>query len=142
MPNGAQELLEEGSPRPHWQVVVGTLGALVPVAAVFVVIVMQFSSMSSTISSQSQDIALLKTQVQAVDNRERLQASDLVSIKMALREIETQFRASDDMANLQHAHDQRDFAVLWLKVYGTSYPLDNSYYPHVGQPSNGMDGHP
>jgi hypothetical protein len=51
--------------------------------------------------------------------------------EVALHEIETQFCAQDIVRNLMHAHDLREYAVLYKKVYGEDYPIGNTYYPTI-----------
>jgi hypothetical protein len=49
------------------------------------------------------------------------------------REIETQFRASDEARNVQFATQQRMDALLWEKVFSNRYPSDAIYYPHIAK---------
>lgn len=64
-----------------------------------------------------------------------LKTNDLLTSNIVrdLREIETQFCASDIVRNLMHAHDMREHALLWHKVYGEIYPTDNPFYPVICQ---------
>ena|ERR1700760_2645756 len=48
-----------------------------------------------------------------------------------LREVETQFCASDIVRNLMHANDLRQISLLWQKIYGVPYPTANAYYPTI-----------
>lgn len=48
-----------------------------------------------------------------------------------LKEIETQFCASDIVRNLMHANDLRTVSLLWQKVYGVPFPTSNAYYPTI-----------
>lgn len=116
--------------------VVGSgIGAAI-VGAGFTFLVQQIT-VPTQLNEQAAQIADLKARFDAMDARDNAERAQLVSTRMALREIETQFRAEDAINNLQHAHDQRDFAVLWLKVMGTPFPLANAYYPAVGQQPDG-----
>lgn len=55
------------------------------------------------------------------------------TIREKLTEVETQFRAGDEMRNLQWAEMRRTLALLWQKSYGEPYPSDVAYYPRIGQ---------
>ncbi len=58
-------------------------------------------------------------------------------IRRDLREIETQFRATDQIRNIMHANDMRVQAMLWKKSFGSEYPIDNAYYPTISaNPAN------
>ena len=50
-----------------------------------------------------------------------------------LTEIETQFRSEDEARNIQWADMRRTMALIWEQAFGTRYPSDISYYPHIGQ---------
>lgn len=51
----------------------------------------------------------------------------------ALVEIETQFRASDQVRNLMHTNDLRIQAMLWRKSFGEEYPVGDPYLPTIAQ---------
>lgn len=57
--------------------------------------------------------------------------ADLAVTTANLREVETQFCASDIVRNLMHANDLREISMLWRKTYGVEYPVSNAYYPAV-----------
>lgn len=57
----------------------------------------------------------------------------LAEMRQSLKEVETQFCASDDVRNLMHAHDLRLTALLWKKTFGTDYPIGDAYYPKICQ---------
>lgn len=72
------------------------------------------------------------------DRRVERLASDLSrndletsGITRDLKEVETQFCASDIVRNLMHANDMRTVSLLWQKTYGVPYPTDNAYYPTI-----------
>ena len=60
----------------------------------------------------------------------------LAEQKQALKEIETQFCASDDVRNLMHANDLRLTAVLWHEVFHSDFPIGDAYYPKICQAGN------
>jgi hypothetical protein len=66
-------------------------------------------------------------------NTERIAAlrTDVVRLMADLREVETQFCASDTVRNLMHANDLRQVSLLWQKVYGFPFPTANAYYPMI-----------
>lgn len=66
----------------------------------------------------------------AEDAMVRLQA-DNAAMKRDLNEVETQFCASDIVRNLMHANDLRVQSLLWGKVFESSYPIANAYYPTI-----------
>lgn len=54
-------------------------------------------------------------------------------VRSDLREVETQFRAADQIRNLTHATDMRIQAMLWRKTFGAEYPVGNAYYPQIAR---------
>lgn len=48
-------------------------------------------------------------------------------------EIETQFRASDQVRNIQFASQQRLDAIMWEGIFKTRYPSDAVFYPHISK---------
>jgi hypothetical protein len=48
-------------------------------------------------------------------------------------EIETQFRADDQIRNTDRAQQERFNATVWEPVFKTRYPIGGEYYPEVGQ---------
>lgn len=59
--------------------------------------------------------------------------SQLTTVCADLKEIETQFRATDQVRNLMHANDLRIQSLLWQKVYAAPYPAENPYLPTIAQ---------
>ena len=57
-------------------------------------------------------------------------AIELASQRAALLEVETQFRAEDQIQNLHTANNQRFFSLLWQKTFGSPFP-EITYYPSV-----------
>jgi hypothetical protein len=51
----------------------------------------------------------------------------------SLTEIETQFRAADQVRNIQFANQLRYDALLWERIFGTRFPSDIQYYPSISQ---------
>jgi len=50
-----------------------------------------------------------------------------------LREVETQFRAADQIRNIQYASLLRDISMLWKQSFGSDFP-SQAYYPSIAQP--------
>lgn len=50
-----------------------------------------------------------------------------------LIEVETQFRAEDQLRNVQWADARRTMALLWEKTYGQQYPTGIQFYPNIAQ---------
>lgn len=126
---------ESSSPpsRRHWYIILGVLGPLFPAVLALITIVSQFSDVRSDVREIADREHALSVTVGELDSRTRTIEEKLVSIRMSLREIETQFRASDAVRNLSHADELRRFSVLWLKVFGQPYPVSDAYYPKIGQ---------
>lgn len=50
-----------------------------------------------------------------------------------LTEVETQFRATGHLTNLENSWQQRMNSLLWRKVYSAPYP-DTEFFPNMAQP--------
>ena len=62
-----------------------------------------------------------------------LQLAD-TELSTKLVEVETQFRASDQLRNLMHANEMRIESVLWRKAFPEApLPTDNAYYPTIAK---------
>jgi hypothetical protein len=84
----------------------------------------QFNGLSSRL------INLESLSAQLLD-RNTINQNEIVSLTSDLREIETQFCASDIIRNLMHANDLRTMSVLWVHTFKERYPTDNAYYPQI-----------
>lgn len=76
----------------------------------------------------------------SADQSRRLetQAGEISALRLAvarqetaLNEIETQFCSADNMRNLMHAADLRNYAIVYEKLFGVTYPVGNAYYPTI-----------
>lgn len=72
------------------------------------------------------DVAALKASSHEQDIRLREACSQL-------KEVETQFRASDQVRNLMHVDTLRIQSMLWRKAFGADYPTGNVYLPTIAQ---------
>lgn len=71
-----------------------------------------------------------------ISNLESLVKADQESFNTKLKEVETQFKASDQARNIQFANDLRFRTILWEKVFpGSRYPSDIQYYPEISTPN-------
>lgn len=61
------------------------------------------------------------------------QRSQLDTICADLKEVETQFRASDQVRNLMHTNDLRIESMLWRKTFGADYAVGDPYLPTIAQ---------
>jgi hypothetical protein len=90
-----------------------------------------------TLFSTAQTAATLgeenKRRIETVENGHILDASQISSICAHLVEIETQFRAADQVRNLMHANDLRLISLLWQKQYHQPYPGGDPYLPTIAQ---------
>jgi hypothetical protein len=74
----------------------------------------------------------LNSRVRVVESSAAQRRTDLSVLDARMVEIETQFCARDNIANLMHAFDLRLFAMMWAKTFpGSVYPTDNAFYPKV-----------
>lgn len=78
----------------------------------------------AALNAQQGRIVILERDLKTNDLQTSTQTRDL-------REIETQFCASDIVRNLMHANDMRQLAMIWRKVFGEVYPTDNAFYPQI-----------
>ena len=86
-----------------------------------------------TANSAASEAGALKDRVDrleivASDNR-----AELASVCAALVEIETQFRASDQIRNLMHKADINDISMLWSRSYKQEFPTADTYLPTIAQ---------
>lgn len=121
----------------------GGLGRIFAVGAAVVSVIAPIVLGSIWISNVSGNATMALARLEEIDTRlSRLLDSenrgdiDMAQVRSALTEIETQFKASDQIRNVMHADDMRWRSVIWQKVFpGTTMPTDNAYYPTIsGKP--------
>jgi hypothetical protein len=116
------------SRRQFW--ITTTIAAFFIVTAI-VSYVVQITSIGSIGTQNTDSIkALQDSNYNLRIEQDKMQARLIVQ-EAALKEIETQFCASDIVRNLMHANELRDVAMLHEKVFGARMPTDNAYYPTV-----------
>ena len=97
---------------------------------------------SATNTNARERLAAVEPILQNNTDRVARLRADMTGFTADLREIETQFCASDIVRNLMHVDDLRRFSLLWGKVFGQELPISNAYYPTIcnrGSKSSKMD---
>jgi hypothetical protein len=122
---------EDPSNGMRWQTVTGIVSIVVVISIAAAGIVVQFGALSQQIVDLQSANHEINDRVRANEERIAALGSSAVSINMSLKEVETQFCASDIVRNLMHANDLREVSLLWQKIFGTPYPTDNAYYPSI-----------
>lgn len=97
------------------------------------VLLSAISGLAFTAISAKQEVEELAARVMAVEELARADRAKLSAMDYKLVEVETQFRASDQIRNLMHANEMRNTAMLWSKAFGVTFPIDNAYYPTIAQ---------
>lgn len=106
-----------------WVSALGT-GALI-LGALFVL----YSQVSTTYATTND----LKERVERLSAEVVTNRTQITQLCSELTEVETQFRASDQVRNLMHTNDLRVEAMLWHKTYGQEYPVSDPYLPTIAQ---------
>lgn len=73
------------------------------------------------------------SQIGDLSRKEGESATKLAAVCSALTEVETQFKAADQIRNLMHKNDVNLIAVLWKKEMGDDYPTADTYLPTIAQ---------
>lgn len=104
----------EPNGKTNWLLAFGAISAVaVLVAGAWVII------------DQKVELAVLKTTKQ--------DSIDLAVLQSRLVEIETQFRAEDQLMNVHLADEKRTFSLLWPRVFsGEQYPAQ-VYFPQIAR---------
>lgn len=113
---------------------VGRIAMLLGMATSTVVIIGVIGStffVAFSTRSNSEALAMQSIQITAMQSRIEVLTRRVSSQELALNEVETQFCASDNLRNEMHARDLRDFAVVFEKVFGQKFPIENAFYARV-----------
>jgi hypothetical protein len=86
----------------------------------------------ATVALVVQISAIVVAIVGAVSTPLILMYAHMVATDEKLGEIETQFKALDQIGNLHTAHQARVNALLWQHTYGEPYPSD-IYFPEISK---------
>jgi hypothetical protein len=113
----------------RWQTWASLAGIVIPIL-VFSAWIGTLQAGTSVVNQKlSDDDARIERLTDTV-NTNRAQLAQVCS---ALVEVETQFRASDQVRNLMHTNDLRIQAMLWHKAYAADYPVGDPYLPTIAQ---------
>ena len=93
--------------------------------------IVQLNTIGSTGTSNTDRIKALEDRAYNADLAVQQLQKDMAVQQASLKEIETQFCASDIVRNLMHGDELREMASLHEKVFGQSYHTDNAYYPSI-----------
>lgn len=115
----------------RWQEWIPTAGLMLTVLVGVITYVVQIANVQMQNAQNSDKIKELERRVAVLVERTTDQLTRITVIQADLREVETQFCASDIVRNLMHANDMRTTSVLWAKVFIGVMPTDNAYYPVI-----------
>lgn len=115
-----------GNGTARWQLWVSLAGVGVILLGSMMTLYVQVNTAYTTANDLKERVDRLS--VQLTDAR-----SQLTTVCADLKEVETQFRATDQIRNLMHANDLRVQSLLWQKVYAAPYPAENPYLPTIAQ---------
>ncbi len=105
----------------------------VSLASIGVVVLGSLMVLYFTAFSALAKVDALEIRVALMENTAGATRTDVSVIRRDLREIETQFRAADQVRNIMHANDLRTMSMLWKKAFNADYPISNAYYPTIAQ---------
>jgi len=111
-----------------WVTVVATVGAGITGIVTYT---NQIAALSSANESLDQRFKGLEKRLDEESSANSKTRSQVIALRTALSEIETQFCAEDTVRNLMHANDLKFTAILWEKSMGSKMPTDNAYYPQI-----------
>lgn len=140
--------------KPNWPVIIAGIGIAITILATSI----SAFYFLTTLQTQSIVSALVSTRISPMESKAEISIRDrqeirdqlgvlqgkvsdntvffrenIMKINESLREVETQFLASDQMRNIQLSSNMRWTAILWKKVYGDDFPT-YEYYPSIAQP--------
>lgn len=101
-------------------------GAVVGIVTVSSVLYQVFHVTYET-QTNTADIAAMRSELATV----RANDAAIKAMQRDFNEVETEICELDNLRNLMHAQDQRNYAVLHEKVFGSPYQIGNAFYPQV-----------
>lgn len=115
----------------NFGVIVACLMAVLGSGAAYVSMVV--NPISEKAASSEKDRDLIHSSIGA--NTDRIASAEVRDQKFeaALTEVETQFRASDQVRNLQDANQWRIISLIFEKSFKQKFPSDIQYYPNISQ---------
>lgn len=125
--------MAEGNGNVRWQTWAALAAVALPIMASLVAFLVQVGQLSYNVSQLDASNRDLQRRVEKLDEAAAGQRIDAAKAQERLTEIETQFRASDQVRNLMHANDLRMQSMLWKKAFGQDYPIANAYYPTIAR---------
>lgn len=128
MSNAPRQNINGNSRRQFW--ITTAIAAFFVVTAI-VSYVVQITSIGSTGTQNTDSIKSLQDSTHNLKVDQDKMSARLIAQEAALKEIETQFCASDIVRNLMHANELREMSMLHEKVFGIRIPTDNAYYPTI-----------
>ncbi len=102
------------------------LGLAVPVVGALASLYLMTNSAYTKAVALEQRVAVLEASNHSQELELRVVCNDLV-------EVETQFRASDQVRNLMHVDSLRIEAMLWHKSFNAEFPVSNAYLPTIAR---------
>lgn len=120
-----------GNGAVRWQAWAGIIFTAILILASLVTYAVQINGAERDAADARQQAANLEARLATANARIEQGTAQITAIRENLKEIETQFAASDIVRNLMHANDLRVQSLLWQKVYGVPFPTDNAYYPSI-----------
>lgn len=136
--SGMNELrqLQIASRNPNWQTWIAGFAIMIAVVggAYGIISGMLFQPLNRSVEANQTAIANIVT----LDNSRQAQIYEVqtlvTQIQEKLKEVETQFRGSDECRNIQFANQQRMNALIYNKAFkdaGLVYPDSPYYFPHI-----------
>lgn len=116
-----------GNGGARWQ----TIAAIAVPLGMVVAAILWFGGLSSQVAIVDKDTSMLRTEVRDLSNKVGTMSGELVSSRMALKEVETQLCSIEQIRNLMHKTDYTNTAILWEKIMGGRFPTDNMSLPII-----------
>lgn len=118
----------------RWQFGINTVMMVFSLAVPVVAFLVQTASLETKLEGARAQVVALDRRILALEGAVQINREDIAAQKAAFVEIETQFHAADEMRNLTHAQDMRDYAIVYRKVFGADYPMGPAYFPTIARP--------
>lgn len=135
----ARSLQERG--QTNWAVIIPAMALVaVMIAGAWAIVQLQTQTAIGPILTQNQvsiqDRTEMRAQLSNITTDLSIQRADqktnVATTTSALTEIETQFRASDQIRNAQTANTNRFLSLLWQKAYSEPFPAE-VFYPEISR---------
>lgn len=90
-------------------------------------------NIASQITVNTEHLKTVDARLNLTETEQRHQDIDIAKLIRDQDKISSEFCGDDQIRNLMHANELRIEAILWSKVFTTTYPTDNTYYPTLCQ---------